>query len=367
MSDTPEPPAVSMANTKKEMLQAYNRLLKELERKQDAEMKPEETVAQRKRAKAVEVADASSSAGIANQIATLKTEIGRTLNDLADRLEQETAKYTQVKSAVEAAEAELREIYDIEKSAASLAALIEAHKQEKEQFDTEMSAERETLENEIATHREAFDYEVKTQREEWKKERAEYLASVKEQEETDKKRRQREQEEWKYQFDRERQVAEEQRRHELERLDREIQLKKEQLEKVLADREQALAAAEAELQSLRTRAEKFPGELDQAVARAVKETSARLEAERKHAIDLLQKESAGERNVLSSRIESMEQTIEKQAEQIAKLSGQLEHSYGQIQDIAMKAIEGPSGSRSGGGQGTGLSLASRIPGGLPND
>ncbi len=366
MSDTPETPIVTMTNTKKEMLQAYQRLLKELEKKQEAEMKPEETVAQRKRAKAVEVANAASSAGIANQIASLKTEIGKTLNELADRLEQETAKYAQVKSAVEAAEVELREIYDIEKAAASLAALIEAQKQEEEQFESEMNVQREQLDDEIATHREAFDYEVKTQREDWKKEKAEYQASVKEQETADKKQRQREQEEWKYQFDREQQAAEEKRQLELARLDREIQLKEEQLERVLADREQALAAAETELQSLRTRAEGFPGELDQAVSRAVKETTARLDAERNYAVDLLQKEFAGESNVLSSRIESMKQTVEKQAEQIAKLSQQLEHSYGQIQDIAVKAIEGPSTSRSG-GQGTGLPLSSQMSGGLQSE
>lgn len=366
MSDTSETPTVTMANTKKEMLQAYNRLLKELEAKGKAEMKPEETVAQRKRAKAVEVADAATSTGIANQIASLKTEIGKTLNDLADRLDQETAKYSQVKLAVEAAENELREIYDIEKAAASLAALIEAQKREKQQFESEMEAERERLEYEIATHREAFDYEVKTQRDDWKKEKAEYQASVKEQEASDKKRREREQEEWKYQYDRERQLAEEERRHELARLDREIQLKQEQLEKVLADREQALTAAEAELQSLRARAEQFPDEQEQAVSRAVQETTSRLEAERKYATDLLQKEFTGERNVLSSRIESMEQTIEKQAEQIAKLSGQLEHSYGQIQDIAVKAIEGPSPSRNA-GTGALQPSSDRMSGSLTND
>ncbi len=366
MNDTPETPAVTMASTKKEMLQAYERLLKELEEKKRAEMKPEETVAQRKRAQAVAVADAASSAGIANQIASLKTEIGKTLNELADRLEQETAKYAQVKLAVESAEAELREIYDIEKAAASLAALLEAHRQEKAEFEAEMDAEREKLDSEISIHREAFDYEVKTQREDWKKERAEYQAAVKEQDEAEKKRRQREQEEWKYQFDRERQAAEEKRQHELARLDREIQLKQEQLEKVLADRQRTLAAAEAELQSLRARAEQFPSELDQAVTRAVEETTARLDRERKYATDLLQKESAGERNVLLSRIESMEQTIEKQAEQIAKLSRQLEHSYGQIQDIAVKAIEGPSTSR-GASPSASLPPVTRLPGGLQSE
>jgi hypothetical protein len=86
--------------------------------------------------------------------------------------------------------------------------------------------------------------------------------------------------------------------------------------------------------------------LDQAVARAVQESTERLEHERKYAVELLQKEFAGERNVLNSRIEGLQQTVEKQAEQLARLSQQLEHSYGQVQDIALKAIEGSSRSPS---------------------
>ncbi len=366
MSDAATPEGLTMANTKKEMLQAYQRVLKQLQAKQQVEMKPEETVAERKRTKATAVADAVSSTGIPNQIASLKSEIGQTLNELADRLEQETAKYAQVKLAVESAEADLREIYDIEKAAASLAALLEAQRQQEEDFEAEMTAKRERLEYEIATHGEAHEYEVKTQRDAWKKEKTEYDAALKEQNAEDKKQRQREQEEWKYKFEREKQTTEEQRQHELARLDREIQLKQEQLEKVLAERERAVAAAETELQALRARAETFPGELDQAVSKAVRQATERLERERTYAVDLLQKEHTGERNVLNSRIEALQGTVEKQAEQVARLSKQIDHSYGQVQDIALKAIEGSSASRSV-AQAASAPLADRIPRGPQAD
>ena len=359
MTEASESTKLTMANSKKEMLQAYQRLLREIEEKARAEMKPEETVAQRQRSKAIQVADTVSSDTIGNQIASLRTEIGKSLNGLADRLEQETAKYVQVQAAVQAAEAELREIYDIQKAAASLVALLESQKRERDTFEKEMAAQREQLEGEIETHRDVFDDEVKTQREQWKKEKADFDASTKERNSLEEKRRQREQEEWKYNFVREKQAAEEQRQTELARLDREIHLKKEQLEKVLSDREQAVAAAEAELQSLRLRAESFPSALEQSVARAVEESTERLERERRYALDLLQKEFDGERNVLKSRIESLQHAVDKQTEQIAKLSQQLEHSYVQVQNIAMKAIEGSSGLTRSLGQTT-TPLADRI-------
>jgi hypothetical protein len=61
---------------------------------------------------------------------------------------------------------------------------------------------------------------------------------------------------------------------------------------------------------------------------------------------LLKKEFGGERNVLTTRIESLEKTVREQTEQVARLSQQAEKAYGQVQDIAVKAIEGSSHSQS---------------------
>ena len=54
-------------------------------------------------------------------------------------------------------------------------------------------------------------------------------------------------------------------------------------------------------------------------------------------------EYAGERNVLTTRITSLEQTAKEQAEQISRLLAQAEKAYAQVQEIAVRAIEG-SGS-----------------------
>ena len=331
---TPDVEKLTMSNTKKDMLDAYNRLLKQFQERRVAEMKPAETAAEKKKAEAMEVAGSLSAEGIGKQIGTLKSEIGKTLNDLADRLETEMSKYTQVKKAVEIAEAELAEIYEIEKTASSLAALLEAQKQKREEYETEMQATRGQFESEISEQREA-----------WKSEKTLYEAMVKEQNDAERKRREREKEEFKYQFERDKQLTLEQFEHDKAKLEREIQLKREEMEADLSEREKAVAGAETELQQLREKTERFPGELEKAVADAVKSTTDRLERDSRTSIELLQKEFVGERNVLNSRIESLQETVQKQAEQLAKFSQQLEHSYRQVQDIAVKAIEGPSSVR----------------------
>jgi len=57
---------------------------------------------------------------------------------------------------------------------------------------------------------------------------------------------------------------------------------------------------------------------------------------------LVKKEFIGERNVLTTRIESLEKIAKEQSEQIAKLTQQLEKAYQQVQEIAVKTIEGSS-------------------------
>lgn len=126
-------------------------------------------------------------------------------------------------------------------------------------------------------------------------------------------------------------------------MERELGLRREELERDLTAREQALKEREAELNQLRERAAAFPGELAAAVDKAVKETTQRLTRESEAREALMRKEFEGEQKVLQSRIESLQQTVKEQQQQIAKLSAQIEKSYGQVQDIAVKAIEG-SGS-----------------------
>ena len=50
--------------------------------------------------------------------------------------------------------------------------------------------------------------------------------------------------------------------------------------------------------------------------------------------------------MLNTRITSLEQTVKEQATQILKFSQQAEKAYAQVQDIAVKAIEGSSNFKS---------------------
>ena len=329
-----KPKKITTKSTKKEMLEAYNEVLQQLKEKRAAELKPEVEIEEKKIKEAVEVTDSLSTEGIVREVSTLRLEVGGLLSQLSDRLEEEVSKYRQVQQAVEAKQKELQDIYEIEKSALSLAALIEAQHQKRQQSEAELAVRKEEL-----TH------EIETLRTEWGKEKKVHEAEIKERNADDQKRREREKEEYQYAFQREQQLAREQFEDEKARLEREIAYRREQMEKELADREKAVAEKETELNELRKHVSAFPKELESTVNIAVKEAVQRVESEARNREELLKKEFDGERNVLNTRIEALEKTVTEQNEHIAKLSQQVEKSYSQVQDIAIKAIEGTSRSQ----------------------
>ena len=329
------PRRVTMKNTKKEMLEAYNEVLRQLQEQRAAELRPKEEIEEKRIEEAVEVTDSLSTEGIVQEVSALRLETGQLLSQLSERLEEEVNKYRQVKKAVEVKEKELQEIYEIERAALSLAALIEAQHQKREQTEAELAARKEELTREI-----------ETLRAEWEQEKQLHAAEIKERDEAEKKAREREREEYRYAFEREQQLAREQLEDEKARLEREIAYKRDQAERELAEREKAIVEKEDELNELRKQVDAFPEELESAVNKAVKEAVQRVQLEAKNREALLKKQFEGERDVLNTRIESLEQTVKEQNERIAILTQQAEKAYSQVQDIAVRAIEAPAQSQS---------------------
>ncbi|HZK82467.1 MAG TPA: hypothetical protein VFC46_15400, partial [Humisphaera sp.] len=86
----------------------------------EADARPEDKLEAKAVRGAVATADALSTEGVVKSIGELRSSIGKTLAQLSDRLEEEVSKYVQIQRAIVAKEAELKEIYDIQKNASTL-------------------------------------------------------------------------------------------------------------------------------------------------------------------------------------------------------------------------------------------------------
>lgn len=330
-----QPKKLTLSNTKQEMLEAYQTILKQLEAQREAELKPEKRLEEKKAKEVIQVAESLSSEGVYREISNLKIETSKTLAQISDRLEEEVNKFKAVQDAIALKEKELQELYEIERSAVTLAALIESQNQKRQAFENEMAEKKEALTQEIES--------LRKQREEEKKK---YEEEIKERDLLEKKRREREKEEYEYSFKREQKLAKDKFEDEKAKLEKEIQIKKGQMESDLRERERVIAEREEELNELKKKVSAFPKELEATVAKAIKETTERLNLEAKNREELMKKEFVGERNVFTTRIESLEKIVKEQSEQNAKLTQQLEKAYQQVQEIAVKTIEGASTTKS---------------------
>jgi hypothetical protein len=106
-----------------------------------------------------------------------------------------------------------------------------------------------------------------------------------------------------------------------------------------------LKESENELVRLRKESEELPVRLKKeaqaAAAEAAKSTAAQFEQQ----ILMLKKDSDTERRVSELQVKTLEESASRQAVQIAALEKQLGEAKQQVQDIAVKAIEGASGAR----------------------
>ena len=93
-----------------------------------------------------------------------------------------------------------------------------------------------------------------------------------------------------------------------------------------------------ELSSLRQQVETFPVQLEAAVEKAVSEATEALTRDFGKDKALMESKFQGEKNVLSSKIEALEELVANQSAQITGIAQGREDAYEKVQDIANKAI-----------------------------
>lgn len=334
MTDQNDIPTVTMTNTKKDMIEAYEAMKQKLHAQEKELLNAEKTRKQMEKKLAEATADAQASQDPLQRFSNLRSDISKELTGLAERFEQEIDAYSKIKAAAKAKQEELDTIYGVESAASDLAALIEAQQAKKKDFETDM-----------ATRRAAFESEIKGARAEWEKEKAAHEQEAKELAGSIKKQRQREKEEFEYAFAREKEQRENALEDDLQTITKDISKKREDFEQEynhrkneLDIREEDIAKREKEIAVLQKEVDTFPKRLETAVEKAVEDTTARLTHDFEKDKALMESRFEGEKNVFSSKIESLEKLVEGQAAQIADLAKRHEHAYEKVQDIANRAV-----------------------------
>jgi len=318
---------ISAKNTKNEIFEAYQEVLQQLKESKKTNQlavqpKPSEQVILNRAAQ-------QTPDGIINDIAGLKLLIGKSLEGLENQLLHEQKKLTELQQAITLKTEELEEAYGIQKNADTLAALLQAHQQRKETFEKEMLKQQAIL-----------DQEITQKRSQWKKEQEAAESYQKELALTQKTMRQREEEAYVYKRDMERQKNHDQYTSEKQALEKELLEQRALLEKDYAEREAKIQIKEQEFESFKSEVEIFPVKLKQAVEETEQSVTNRLQFQYDHEIKLMQKEMESEQKLYHQRVTGLEAKIAQQEQHIKELTESAHHAGRQVQEIALKAIEG---------------------------
>lgn len=323
---------ITEKSTKSQILQAYDEALAKLK-----EQKHEDRKSEKKKEddqKIVKQASENSLEKIVNSVGRTKIEIINALDEVGDNLSSEYKKLEEIKSAIEIEQKYLEDIYEIKVNADTLSAMILAQKEKEANFKAEIENKKASFEEEM--------FQKKLQ---WKQEQDNYENSKKERDVLLKKERQREEEEYAYNLQLKRKKDSDTYSEQKALLEKELVDKRSTVEKELTEREKTVALKEKELVELKTKVENFPKELENAVKETEKSVLEKIEFKFRHQSELSQKEIEGERNLHKQLVQSLENKIKEQTEQIKQLILKVNESGQQVQTIALKAIEGASPQR----------------------
>lgn len=260
---------------------------------------------------------------VVHGVSGLNLEISQALADLSSKLVSEVSRLGELREAVALETKELERLHKLDVAKTSLDILVEEYRTEKEKLEQDMAAQREA----------------------WAQEKQQYLREQKDFEETAKKQRQREIEDYEYKKALDRKKAQDKYEEELRVLEKSNKEKQETLERSWQERETILKAKEEEVAHLQQEVAAFPPRLKEERERAWAEATAQTKQNYEQQIVLLRKDSEAERKMSALHIKTFEELAARQTTQIELLSRQLDEAKQQVQDIAVKAIEGASGAK----------------------
>ncbi|MDZ8083108.1 MAG: hypothetical protein RMX35_29095 [Nostoc sp. DcaGUA01] len=327
-------------NTKVEILQAYEELAKEqaaLKSQLDQVTKESKSVTkeQPKTEQKTPMNQLSSIQQKMNNtiesLGKIQLGFGSAANELSEQLTTKASNLEQIRRTLEDEIQQLKQLHNLEISDDILDTLIQAYEDNSKAYQDEYSQRSEVLLQEILDQKNI-----------WGKEQEEHQRAIKERNENLNKTRQRDAAEYKYNLELQRQLNSDQDEQGQKALYKQLEELLQETEKQWAEREKAISEREKQFEELKAKVEAFPKEKEAAIKKATEEGKSIAHYQAKVKSDLYSKEVEGQKRFYEQRLQSLEQTITNQETRIQNLSKQLESALKQVQDLAVKAIEGTS-------------------------
>lgn len=260
---------------------------------------------------------------IAKKLSDLNIEISRTLSGLGEKMNAEVGLLRSLKEAVLLESKDLQRLHGIDIATTSIDQLLADYQEKKASFEADLLHAQQEWERET---------------EEKKQQEAEYA-------ETLKKTRSREVEDYEYKKALERKKLQDRFEEECRLKEKQNREAQESLEKSWNEREAVLKSREEEFTALKKEVEQFPKQMAAECAKAAKEAIKEAEAKYTQETERLKRDLLVEKQIGDLKLKQMQESLISQQAQMGSLQAQLDEAKRQVQDIALKAIEGASGAK----------------------
>jgi hypothetical protein len=254
---------------------------------------------------------------------------GSAASELSELLTTRASKLAEIKQTVADEAQQLKQLHKLEVQEDSLDNLIQAYEDNSKTYQQEYNQLLETLSQQIQEERDS-----------WRKEQDERKLLIKERNENLSKTRQRQSTDSLYDLELQRKLSMDEYEQQQKVLYKELEELKSEADKNWFEREKAISEREKQFDEHKAKVEAFPKDKEAALKKATEEGKGIAYYQAKIKSDLLAKEVDGQKRFYEQRLQSLEQTISNQETRILNLSNQLESALKQVQDLAVKAIEG---------------------------
>ena len=314
-------------DSKSKILQNFQQILADKKKIESKVETKEQSAEKAKNKQLLEVASTYTIDSIVKGLADLQLDFGSITSGLSEKLKQESSKLDELKRAIEIEAQQLQELQQIRVVADAFHILTEEHQEKLTVLEQNAANQREILEKDTTQ-------KCKT----WGKEQQEFETAVQEKTAFTIKQRLGEVADYQYDLQRERKIETDAYEETKRTSERDLQESTREKEKNWVEREKLLSDNQAEFEKNQTKAAGFEEELKQAYVKAKEEAIQEVSREAKVKADLVDKEWEGSKQGYELKVQSLQQTIERQTEQIAEISAQLQATMKQAQDLAMKAF-----------------------------
>ena len=265
-------------------------------------------------------------------LSLLQATFGGAASELSERLIVEATALGEVQKQIADESENLQALHDLETiEENTLDELVDAYESDAKAFEEELMQQTEALGQEIEELQRV-----------WLQEQAGRDRELKERNENYRKNSKRDEETYRYELKLQRQIDREAYEAQQQDLYREQAEQRQEQEKAWSDREQEIADRELAYLEAEAKVEAFPEELEENKKKG-KENGRNIgHYQAKVRFDLRQKEVEGQKRNYELQIQSLEETIQTQDARLQSLAKQLDVAQKQVQDLAVKAIEGAS-------------------------